>query len=502
MTGGIDRAAWLRHAVLDVAAMGAADRAAMQAGTLGTDLMERAGAAVALAIAERFPQGNAAILCGPGNNGGDGFVVARLLKDQGWQVSVYLMGDRAGLSGDAAHHAKAWEGPVHPLSTFVPQEGAIIIDALFGAGLSRPPEGEAARAIAAMSGHRVIAIDLPSGISGDTGAVLGMAPQAALTVTFHRWKPGHLLFPGQAYCGTRVLADIGIPPEAGGVPDTEPALAVNHPDLWLSSLPHPRWDSHKYSRGHALVLGGAVMTGASRLAARAAQRSGAGYVTLAAPDDAKTVYRVALESIPVASFRDTAGFREMLEDKRLAAVLLGPGAGVTPALREKAISALARGVPTVLDADALICFEEAVPLLGGSIKGDVVLTPHMGEFARLFPELASLNKLDAARRAAKESGAIVLLKGADTIIAAPDGRAILACDAPHDLAVAGSGDVLAGILTGLLAAGMPGLSAAACACWMHARAAETVGPGLIPEDLVAALPAILKGLRDRPNHPA
>lgn len=493
MSTGIAAQAWLTHAALSVAEMGAADRAAMAAGVPGTVLMENAGAAVAHAIMERFPQGPAAILCGPGNNGGDGFVVARHLAENGWPVTLFLLGDPAALKGDAAHHAGLWSGEVKPLADFAPEGFALAVDAIFGAGLTRAPEGEAARALAALEGLPVVAIDLPSGLSGDTGQVLGQVPRAVLTVTFHRPKPGHLLFPGQDLCGTLLVADIGIPESVMG--PIAPLQAVNHPDVWKAAFPWPRWDSHKYSRGHLLVLGGVQMTGASRLAARAAQRCGAGYVTLAAPEDAKTIYRVAMESIPVASFRDTAGFREMLENSRLGAVLLGPGAGVTPATREKALSALGSGAAVVLDADALTCFEDATPLLAGAVSGPVVLTPHMGEFARLFPDLADLPKPQAARMAAAESGAVVLLKGADTVIADPDGRLILSCDGPADLAVAGSGDVLSGFIAGLLSAGMPAFAAAACAAWLHGRAAEQAGPGLIPEDVVAHLPQILKTLR-------
>ena len=490
---GIDAASWLRHAALSVAEMARADQAAIASGVLGMDLMERAGRAVAEAIQSRFPKLAVAVLCGPGNNGGDGFVAARHLVEAGWTVDLFLLGERSALRGDAAHHAGLWRGDLRPLADFQPGPDALVIDALFGAGLSRAPEGEAARALSALAGQTVIAVDLPSGLAGDTGQVLGVAAQARLTVTFHRPKPGHLLYPGQALCGELVVADIGIPPEV--MPGIAPLQAVNHPDLWRHGFPRPGWDSHKYSRGHALVLGGAVMTGASRLAARAAQRAGAGYVTLAAPDDAKTVYRVALESIPVASFRDTAGFRELLEARRLGAVLVGPGAGVTPAVREKVLSALAIGVPTVLDADALTCFEDALPLLSGAVRGSVVLTPHMGEFARLFPALSALDKPQAAREAARITGCIIVLKGADTVIASPGGCMILACDGPADLATAGSGDVLAGILTGLLAAGMPDFAAAAAAVWIQGRAGDFVGPGLIPEDLVVALPRILKGLR-------
>jgi len=491
--GGIDAAAWLGHAALSVAEMVRADQAAIASGVSGIELMERAGRAVAEAIQARFPKLAVAVLCGPGNNGGDGFVAARHLAEAGWTVDLFLLGEGSALRGDAAHHAALWRGDIRPLADFQPGPDALVIDALFGAGLSRAPEGEAARALSALAGQTVIAVDLPSGLAGDTGQVLGVAAQACLTVTFHRPKPGHLLYPGQALCGELVVADIGIPPEV--MSGIAPLQAVNHPDLWRYGFPRPGWDSHKYSRGHALVLGGAVMTGASRLAARAAQRAGAGYVTLAAPDDAKTVYRVALESIPVASFRDTAGFRELLAARRLGAVLIGPGAGVTPAVREKALSALATGVSTVLDADALTCFEDALPLLSEAVRGSVVLTPHMGEFARLFPALSNLDKPQAAREAARISGCIIMLKGADTVIAAPDGCVILACDGPADLATAGSGDVLAGILTGLLAAGMQDFAAAAAAVWIQGRAGDFVGPGLIPEDLVVALPRILKGLR-------
>ena len=500
MIDGIDRGAWTRHAVLSVAEMAEADRAAIAGGIAGSTLMEAAGAAVARAVLALGGHGAIAVLCGPGNNGGDGFVVARHLVAAGREVRLFLLGAREALRGDAAHHASLWTGPVEPLDAFDPASFALAVDALFGAGLARPPDGVAAQVLAALDGLEVVAVDLPSGLDGNTGHPLGPVARARATVTFQHLKPGHLLFPGQDLCGRLIVADIGIPSQV--IDALSPRTARNDPDLWRASFPWPGWASHKYSRGHALVLGGAAMTGASRLAARAAQRAGAGYVTLAAPDDAKTVYRVALESIVVQSFRDTAGFRDLVEGHSPDAVVLGPGAGLTPALREKVLCALKTGTAAVVDADALAVFEDGWEMLASAIQGPAVLTPHPGEFRRLFPDLDDLartDKLAATREAARRLGAVVVLKGADTVIAEPGGHAVLACDGPPDLAMAGSGDVLAGLIGGLLAGGMPAFAAACAACWLHAGAARGLGPGLIPEDIVAAIPGMLGSLRAMPS---
>ncbi len=494
--------AWRRHALLPPAEMAVADRLAIDGGVPGSVLMENAGRAVADAVSRRWPRRPAVVLCGPGNNGGDGFVAARFLAERGWPVRVALLGDRQGLKGDAAIAAGRWTGPVEPLATAVLNGAGLVVDAMFGAGLARQVDGTPREVIAALQpGVPVVAIDVPSGVDGASGEVRGIAPRAALTVTFFRRKPGHLLLPGRELCGETVLAPIGIP--ASVLANLAPLVAANHPDWWSPQFPWPAPESHKYTRGHALIAGGAVMTGAARLAARTAARAGAGLVTVAAPDPAFPIYAGALTGVIVQPTSGTDRFRELLADARRNAVLIGPGAGVGPETRDKVLAALAARKRTVLDADALTVFADERRTLSASIQTDCVMTPHEGEFARLFgraidrPGGASRGKLDRARQASRETGAVVLLKGNDTVIAAPDGRAAINERAPPELATAGSGDALAGIVLGLLAQGMPAFEAAAAAVWLHAEAARRVGPGLVAEDLVDSLPAVLCLLKNR-----
>jgi NAD(P)H-hydrate epimerase len=483
----------MRQALLTPRQMGEADRLTIVDGVAGTVLMENAGRAVADAISRRFPPRPVAVLCGPGNNGGDGFVAARVLAERGWPVRLALLGDRAALKGDAASAAAHWPDKTEALSIAVLDGAGLVVDALFGAGLARPLEGLAGDSIAALNERDipVVAVDVPSGIDGASGEVRGVAPKAALTVTFFRRKPGHLLMPGRAYCGETIVASIGI--EAAVLGRIAPDTAANHPSWWLDRFPWPDEAGHKYSRGHALVAGGAVMTGAARLAARAAARIGAGLVTLAAPDAAFSTYAAALTGVivqPVAGLND---FEALLADARRNAVLIGPGAGLGAETREKALAILAAGKVTVLDADALTVFAEDPAALFAAIRGSCVMTPHEGEFARLFEARGS--KLDRARWAAQQSGAVIVLKGSDTVIAAPDGRAAINENAPPTLATAGSGDVLAGIVLGLLAQGMPPFEAAAAAVWLHGDAARRFGAGLVAEDLIEMLPAVLSDLK-------
>ncbi len=398
-----------RSAVLSVAETYASDAAAANTGAVGVAgavLMENAGRAVAEAVRGRWQPRPVAVLCGPGNNGGDGFVAARHLAEAGWPVKLALLGARSDLEGDAAHHALAWDGEVLELSAEVLEEGALVIDALFGAGLGRPLEGPAREAILAVAagGYPVVAVDVPSGLSGDTGRVVGdaIAP-ADLTVTFFRKKPGHLLLPGRTYCGELLVADIGIPETV--LQDIRPGCFENGPDLWAGSYPWRGPQDHKYDLGHAL-----------------------------------------------------------------------------------------------LDADSLSCFEanpEAhFDAITDAEASAVVLTPHDGEFVRVFGNLAfDADRLVRARAGAEASGAVVVLKGGDTVIAAADGRAAINANAPPELATAGTGDVLAGLVVGLLAQGMPAFEAAAAACWLHGEAATRLGPGLISEDLSEALPAVLADLK-------
>ena len=478
--------------LLTIAEMTAADAAAIAAGVPGSQLMENAGAAVARATTARFAPRPALVLCGPGNNGGDGFVAARHLAGRGWPVEVALLGSRERLRGDAAKAAEAWHGAVLPLDPALVAGAQLVVDGLFGAGLTRPLEGLARDAIEAVARANipVVAIDIPSGVHGDSGAVLGAAARATLTVTFHRAKPGHFLLPGRDYVGELVVADIGIPEHAMDAPGR---LFANHPLLWRALLPRRTSASHKYAHGHALVLGGGMASsGAARMAARAALRGGAGLVTVVCPKDALAVYAAHLTAIMVAPFADDQEFAQILADPRRNGMLLGPGAGSGEVLRRRVLRVLEAQKACVLDADALTSFQEQPQALFDAIAGPCVLTPHEGEFKRLFA--LEGDRLTRARAAAAQSGAVMLLKGGDTMIAAVDGRASVQPHAPAALATAGAGDVLGGIVLGLVVQGMPAFEAAAAAVWLHARAGYLVGTGLIAEDLPEVLPAALAEL--------
>ncbi|NNG04234.1 MAG: NAD(P)H-hydrate dehydratase [Inquilinus sp.] len=485
-----------RLELLTVDQMAAADRLTIAAGTPGIDLMENAGAAIAQAIRENWQARPTLVLCGPGNNGGDGWVVARLLAEAGWPARLAAQVPAARLKGDAALAAGRWPGPVEALDEGTDPDalladGPLVVDALFGAGLVRPVEGVAAALLAAVRnrGSDLVAVDMPSGVHGDSGEVWGVAAPAALTVTFFRKKPGHVLLPGRQLCGRVIVADIGIPDAV--LSEIRPATAENGPGIWRETLPRPDLGGHKYTRGHAVVLGGERMTGAARLAAQAARRAGAGLVTIAAPDAAFAIYAAGPPGLLVASLGE---WRAMMADPRRNAVLAGPGTGVGEKTRRAVREALAAGKATVLDADAITSFAEYRTTLLKALHERCVLTPHEGEFARLF-DLAGPKPARAAAAAA-EAGAVVLLKGADTVIAAPDGRLAINTNAPADLATAGSGDVLAGLILGLLAQGMPPFEAAAAGAWMHGDAASRFGRGLIAEDLVDGLPAVWRGLAD------
>jgi ADP-dependent NAD(P)H-hydrate dehydratase / NAD(P)H-hydrate epimerase len=493
-------AGWRKKALLTPQQMGEADRLTIAGGVLGTVLMERAGLAVADAVSRRFPPRPVVVLCGPGNNGGDGFVAARILAERGWQVRLALLGEPGDLRGDAAAAASRWPGSTEPLSPASLDAAGLAVDAIFGAGLSRPVEGMPRAVVEDLQRRRlpIVAVDVPSGVDGATGEVRGNAPHAAVTVTFFRKKPGHLLLPGRIHCGETVLAQIGIADAA--LHEVAPDAAENDPVLWLDDLPRPHLESHKYTRGHALVAGGAVMTGAARLGARAAARLGAGLVTVAAPAPVVPVYAAALTGIIVQPISGLDDFGDLLADKRRNAALIGPGAGVGAETRDKTLAILAAAKRAVLDADALTSFADDAKTLFAAIRSPVVMTPHEGEFARLFARLFDRrgSKLERARRAARESGAVIVLKGADTVIAAPDGRAAINANAPPDLATAGSGDVLAGIVLGLLTQQMPAFEAAAAATWLHGAAADRIGRGLVADDLVEALAPALRDLLAKP----
>ncbi len=473
----------------------AADRYAAAHGVATIELMEQAGRAVADEICKRWTPRPIAVFCGPGNNGGDGFVAARHLNARGWDIWVETLVDVDGLKGDAAEMARRWTGETIRIAESN-RMADLFVDALFGAGLSRPLEGEAKRLAQASPKYkdRIIAIDVPSGVHGNSGKALGDCSfDAGLTVTFFRKKPAHLLFPGRALCGEVVVADIGIPDAALGA--IKPKLFENGPGQW--SLRWPKPEAHKYARGHCLVVSGpAHATGAARLASRGALRIGAGLVSVASPPDAVAVNAAALTAIMVKPFSGSAGLADLLKDPRFNSVVIGPGCGVGRDTEELVAAILGSKAAAVLDADALTSFRNEQKVLFALLREPAVLTPHEGEFERLFPGLlaSSTSKVEAARAAAAQAKCTVLLKGADTVIAAPDGRAIINSNAPPALATAGSGDVLAGFIGGLMAQGLNSFEAAACAAWLHGEAANEFGPGLIAEDLPEQLPAVLREL--------
>lgn len=510
------------HELLTTAEMGEADRLAIATGVPSLRLMARAGAAVADVAGTMVGIGaRILVLAGPGNNGGDGFVAAQRLQEQGYKVRVALLGSRDALKGDAAFFADRWPGPIEAVDTGAIRDADLIIDGLFGAGLSRAIASPAAEAIAAVNaaGVPVLAIDVPSGLDGTSGVPTGPVIQATRTITFFRRKPGHLLLPGRRLCGPVTLADIGIP--AAVLDRITPRTSANAPALWRSMLPTLAPESHKYARGHAVVVSGpAESTGAARLSARGALRIGAGLVSVASPRSAFPINAAHLTSVMLKPFEVPEGLAAILADKRLNAVLIGPGFGVGPMTCRTVEIALASGAAIVLDADALTSYEESaadsvrdsssafgflpgspVPTSQGPTRlftaiaasptRPVVLTPHDGEFRRLFGALPG-SRLDRARSAAATSGGVIVLKGADTCVASPDGRAVLNENAPPWLATAGSGDVLAGFVTGLLAQRMPAFEAACAAVWLHGACGHRAGSGLIAEDLPEILPDVMQ----------
>jgi hydroxyethylthiazole kinase-like uncharacterized protein yjeF len=491
--------------VLTTEEMEHADRLTIAGGIPGFALMLSAGQAVAEAAMNLVEQGPILVVAGRGNNGGDGFVAAAELVARGREVSVILLCERDTLKGDAALAARGWKNPVLPFNPQAIGTPALIIDALFGAGLNRPVKGDPLTVIEAInaSGVPILSIDLPSGINGSTGAVMGAAVRAVETVTFFRRKPAHLLLPGRAHCGRVRVADIGI--DAAVLNEIRPATFENDPELWRGSFPVPRIDGHKYARGHAVVVSGDMAsTGAARLAGRGALRAGAGLTTLASPRDALAINAAALTAVMVRAIDSATEFADLMADRRLNACVIGPGAGLGQRTRDFVLAALLAKCGLVLDADALTSFADAPDHLFEAIKKNefpqVVLTPHEGEFPRLFSDMSNKHplrsKLERVRIAADRSGAVVLLKGPDTVVASPDGRAAVAANAPPWLATAGSGDVLAGMIGGLLAQSVPAFEAACIGVWMHGEAGGEAGPGLIAEDLPEVLPAVFRRLYD------
>lgn len=482
--------------LLITAQMRAADEHAIGQGVSGVTLMERAGAAVTEEILRRWAARPAAILCGPGNNGGDGYVIARLLAEKGWPAEVFALGDVKALTGDAAHMAGMWAGEVKPLDSFKADRFGLVVDALFGSGLSRPLEGIALKAVGSLaeSDCVVVAVDVPSGANGDRSAPDGPCVQAELTVTFHRLKPAHVFYPARAQCGEVVLADIGIPASwregEGALPEIVQLARITLPDTGHDSA------THKHSKGRLCLLAGPPgATGAARLAATAGLKTGAGLVTLLCPPASLTEAASASLAVMTKSIREE-DFAETIAAHRASALVMGPGAGLTGTLRARVLAALSTGIPTVLDADALSVFADDPAALFAALHDRAVLTPHAGEFARLFPGLleASASPMDAARTASERCGAIVFLKGPATTIAHPDGRVAVSIHASARLATAGSGDVLAGMMGGLMAQGMAPFEAARSAAFIHGEAGYRLPPGGTAEDLLAVLPRALEGL--------
>jgi hydroxyethylthiazole kinase-like uncharacterized protein yjeF len=478
--------------ILTVAQSVAADRAAIASGAPLSVLMQRAGEALAAEVMARWRPRPTLVLCGPGDNGGDGFVIAARLALSGWPVRVAALVDIAQMKGAAAEAAGRWVGQVEAVSPACVGDAALVIDALFGAGLSRPLAPECVQTLSACqaAGAQLVAVDLPSGLSGDTGAPLGFAPEAALTVTFHRKKPAHVLEPGRSLCGEVVVADIGL---ADPKPDW--LLNENGPALWRSEFPWPRTSTHKTERGRMVVISGeAPSTGAARLAARAGLRIGAGVVTVLSPPNACAINAAHLEAVMLKPFADRAELLRAAQGCDVA--VIGPGAGITLETRLNLLALAASGPALIVDADIFSVFREAPDALFEVLTPRDVMTPHAGEFERIFPGLlkASPDKIAAVRTAAKAAGAVVLLKGADTVIAAPDGRAVVNTNAAPWLATAGAGDTLAGFIAGLIAQGMDSFSAACAGAWIHAEIGRDFGPGLIAEDLPEGAPTVLKRL--------
>ena len=475
-------------------AMSRVDRVAAASGISSYGLMEKAGQAVAAAALRHFPGALRYVaLCGPGNNGGDGYVAARALQQAGADVQLFHLGDPQRLKGDAARAFADCPIDGAAISGYAPLTGDVVIDAIFGAGLSRPVSDDVVAIIGRVNeiGIPVIAVDLPSGLDGRSGQILGAAFRAVRTVTFMTRKPGHLLLPGRDLCGELEVFDIGIPDRIVRT-NADRLLAENKPAQWQAAIPSAGVETHKYKRGHLVVFsGGPNATGAARMSAMAGLRAGAGLVTIASPSEALGVNASLLTSIMLHAVDDDAALRKWLTDQRLSTFILGPGFGAGEKARQFCLALADRHL--VLDADGITSFrDESQRLFDAFAEGPtrLVLTPHEGEFARLFPDIAadeSLSKIDKTRAAATRAHAAIIYKGADSVIAAPDGRVLINANAPPWLATAGSGDVLAGIVGGLMAQGAPAFEAAAAGVWLHGLAGQRAGKGLTAEDLVAAV---------------
>lgn len=468
--------------IVTAAEMRALERAAIEGGTSAHILMRRAGEAAARAIQAFTGPAPTLVLCGPGNNGGDGYIVAHALREAGWPVRVAAVAPPA--TAEAAQAASIWGASVEAIDSCCAL-AYVLVDALFGIGLTRPlaaPLAAELHRLASGAGVRV-AIDVPSGVGSDDGALLGQPIDADLTVTFGALKPAHLLYPARRFAGRVITADIGLP-EAGAT-----LTAIVAP-----SFDSPPVASHKFSRGHVLVVGGPVhATGAARLAARTALRMGAGYVTLLAPAAAVLANAAQLTSVVLRRADNAAAVEASFADPRATALAIGPALGTDQAAREKVLAALHVGKPVVLDADVFTLFADDPDALFTAIRGPAVMTPHEGEFRRLFGDLTG-SKIERTQMAACRAGCVVLLKGPDSVIAEPSGRAAINGNASVWLGTAGSGDVLTGMIVSLLAQGRSAFDAACSAAWLHGDLGRRAGPGLIAEDLPDLVPAALRAI--------
>ena len=486
-----------KYEILSTKEIYAAEKAAMDQNIPGLQLMENAGNAVARETAGIVDGRKVVVLCGPGNNGGDGFVAARILQNNGIHVQVATLDDPKRLTGDAKKNFKRWNASVeYTRNVRIEEHQPLIVDALFGSGLSRPLKNEALKIVNEITARDLdsIAIDIPSGINGDTGCILGGAIPAIKTITFLRPKPGHFLYPGKEFCGELTIKDIGIPDSIMG--KVNPRIFINHPKLWnaTTNFLSRHWSDNKYSRGHSIIFGGPTMTGAAKLAAKAARRIGSGLATISCAQESFDRYCGDALGTIIESHTSTKNFLRTLGDKRKNAVLIGPGAGLNKKTHEIVLQTLSiREKSVVLDADALTVFERDPKVLFDSIRNPCILTPHTGEFERLFKFKG--DRLSSACNAAKQSNAVIIFKGADTIIASPCGRSAINCNAPPQLATAGTGDVLAGLAVGILAQGISPFEAACASVWLHSESARCFGDGLIAEDLLETLPSVLNSMR-------
>lgn len=479
-----------QHAVLSAADTAVCDAYAVESGVASFSLMQTAGAELAAAILQRWHMRPALIACGPGNNGGDGYICAARLLEAGWPVTVAALGDPEQLKGDARKAYLAWGGPVQSVEESDPSEFGLVVDALFGAGLDRPLTGAVAEFCQRVNASSavVVAVDLPSGQKGDAAQADGPVIVADLTITFHTAKPAHLLEPAASTCGELVVVDIGIPD--GWDSRAVPLALRNSPALWAGELPATATLSHKHQRGRLVVFtGGVSSTGAGRLAGEAGLRAGAGLVTLASPVDALPINAAQSTAVMVRPWAGGYESEAIAQACRADVAVIGPGTGIGAGTKQAVESLLTARAKAVLDADALTSYENDLPELLNSLRPDDVMTPHTGEFRRVFPGVleASAHKLEAACRAAEQAGCTVLLKGPDTIIAAPGRMAVINRHASPVLATAGSGDVLAGVIGGLMAQGMGGFDAACAAAWLHGDAGMRIGTGLTAERLLEAV---------------